>query len=172
MAKPTGRGTDMGNSGTPASRKGSGSGSGAEGGQARVRRSDVLGDGKGAPARAASSAPTPAPAGAARAPRGDVVVESGARSGRKTGSGARVRHFVVDTNVLLHDPNALFVFQEHEVVIPLVVIEELDRFKRDEGDRGRNARECIRHLDRLRKMGRLADGVRWGDAAETDGGEK
>jgi len=163
----------MGNSGTPASRKGSGSGSSAGGGETqRVRRSEVLGDGpRGAPARGAAPAAAPAGSGG-RVPRGDVVIESGARSGRKAGAGAKVRHFVVDTNVLLHDPNALFVFQEHEVVIPLVVIEELDRFKRDEGDRGRNARECIRHLDRLRKMGRLADGVRWGDAAETDGGEK
>jgi PhoH-like ATPase len=74
-----------------------------------------------------------------------------------------VKHFVVDTNVLLHDPNALFVFEEHEVVIPFTVIEELDRFKRDDGDRGRNAREAIRQLDRLRTAGRLVDGVRWGE---------
>jgi PhoH-like ATPase len=133
----------------------------------------VLGEGtaKGAPSRGAQPSGAPAQ-GVTRVPRGDVVVESGAKSGRKTGAGAKVRHFVVDTNVLLHDPSALFVFQEHEVIIPLVVIEELDRFKRDEGDRGRNARECIRHLDRLRKMGRLADGVRWGEAAETDGSSK
>ena len=73
-----------------------------------------------------------------------------------------VKHFVLDTNVLLHDPGAIFVFEEHEVVIPLVVIEELDTFKRDTGDRGRNARECIRHLDFLRQVGRLVDGVAWG----------
>lgn len=77
-----------------------------------------------------------------------------------------LRRFVLDTNVLLHDPNSLFVFQEHEVVIPLVVIEELDTFKRDSGDRGRNAREAIRQLDRLRTMGRLIDGVRWGDSCD------
>ncbi len=164
----------MSNSNTPPGRKGSGSGSGANAagtaGQ-RVRRSDVMGDAaKGPQARTTQSTAPEAPA--ARQPRGDVVVEGGARSGRKTGAGAKVRHFVVDTNVLLHDPTALFVFQEHEVIIPLVVIEELDRFKRDEGDRGRNARECIRHLDRLRKMGRLADGVRWGEAAETNGLDK
>jgi PhoH-like ATPase len=75
---------------------------------------------------------------------------------------------VVDTNVLLHDPAALFVFQEHEVIIPVTVIEELDRFKRDEGDRGRNARQCIRHLDRLRTLGKLTEGVRWGDACALD----
>lgn len=89
--------------------------------------------------------------------------------GGSSGSGAGrvergVRHFVVDTNVLLHDPDALFVFQEHEVVIPFAVIEEIDKFKREPGDIGRAARECIRHLDKLRTMGRLRDGVRWAGA--------
>ncbi|MFN0132002.1 MAG: PhoH family protein [Phycisphaerales bacterium] len=72
-----------------------------------------------------------------------------------------VKHFVVDTNVLLHNPNALFVFKEHHVVIPFAVIEELDAMKRKDDDLGRNARECIRHLDRLRGLGRLTDGVPW-----------
>jgi PhoH-like ATPase len=72
--------------------------------------------------------------------------------------------FVVDTNVLLHNPNALFVFKEHDVVIPSTVIEELDKMKRKDDDLGRNARECIRHLDRLRGLGRLIDGVNWGAA--------
>jgi PhoH-like ATPase len=76
-----------------------------------------------------------------------------------------IKHFVIDTNVLLHDPDALFVFQEHEVVIPFTVIEELDKFKREPGDIGRAARECIRNLDNLRQMGRLAEGVRWAAAA-------
>jgi PhoH-like ATPase len=84
----------------------------------------------------------------------------------------KIKHFVVDTNVLLHDPRALFVFQEHEVIIPITVIEELDRFKRDEGDRGRNARECIRHLDALRSMGRLIEGVRWGEVYDHSGRER
>jgi PhoH-like ATPase len=83
-----------------------------------------------------------------------------ARSAREVPPG--VKRFVIDTNVLLHDPNALFVFEEHEVVIPFAVIEEIDTFKRDAGDRGRNAREAIRNLDRLRSMGRLVDGVAWG----------
>jgi PhoH-like ATPase len=84
------------------------------------------------------------------------------------GTPGKVKHFVIDTNVLLHDPGALFVFEEHEVIIPLTVIEELDRFKRDDGDRGRNARQCIRHLDRLREIGRLVDGVRWGEACDIE----
>ncbi len=90
--------------------------------------------------------------------------EAPARAGgkqRDTG----VKHFVLDTNVLLHNPNALFVFQEHDVVIPFAVIEELDKLKRNNDDIGRNARECIRHLDRLRERGRITDGVHWGEAS-------
>ncbi len=75
---------------------------------------------------------------------------------------AGVKHFVLDTNVLLHNPDAVFVFKEHHVVIPFMVIEELDKMKRKEDDLGRNARACIRHLDRLRTLGALADGVEWG----------
>ena len=69
------------------------------------------------------------------------------------------KHFVVDTNVLLHNPNALFMFEENEVVIPFDVIEELDKFKTGTDDLGRNARAAIRHLDTLRQQGSLADGV-------------
>lgn len=70
-----------------------------------------------------------------------------------------VKTFVLDTNVLLHNPKALFVFKDNDVVIPFTVLEELDRFKGVNDDVGRNARECIRHLDRLRQFGRLIDGV-------------
>lgn len=80
-----------------------------------------------------------------------------------------IKHFVLDTNVLLHNPNALFVFKENHVVIPFAVIEELDKLKRQNDDIGRNARECIRHLDRLRSRGRLIDGVRWPAASPTVG---
>ncbi|GJQ29068.1 MAG: hypothetical protein HBSAPP03_09520 [Phycisphaerae bacterium] len=73
-----------------------------------------------------------------------------------------VKHFVLDTNILLHNPDALFVFQDNHVVIPFKVIEELDRLKRKDDDLGRNARACIRHLDRLRAIGKLPDGVEWG----------
>ncbi|HRJ49554.1 MAG TPA: PhoH family protein [Phycisphaerales bacterium] len=84
-------------------------------------------------------------------------------------SPVETRVFVIDTNVLLHNPNALFVFKEHDVVIPYTVIEELDKMKRKDDDLGRNARECIRHLDRLRALGRLIDGVDWGRASPTVG---
>lgn len=69
------------------------------------------------------------------------------------------RTFVLDTNVLLYDPNSLFVFKEHELVIPITVIEEIDRFKKDLNETGRNARHVSRHLDALRAQGSLASGV-------------
>ena len=54
--------------------------------------------------------------------------------------------YVLDTNVLLYDPNALFVFHEHDVIIPITVIEEIDRFKKDLNETGRNARQVSRKL--------------------------
>ena len=67
--------------------------------------------------------------------------------------------YVLDTNVLLHDPTALFKFEDNEVVIPLVVIEEVDTFKRDQNERGRNARQFSRYLDQLRAFNNLQQGV-------------
>ena len=71
------------------------------------------------------------------------------------------KYFVLDTNVLLHNPAALYMFKDNEVVIPYTVLEELDQFKKQNDDVGRNAREVIRHLDRLRCQGRLTEGVVW-----------
>ncbi|MDW8262731.1 MAG: PhoH family protein [Phycisphaerales bacterium] len=70
-----------------------------------------------------------------------------------------IKTFVLDTNVLLHNPNALFLFEDNEIVIPLDVIEELDKFKANNDDLGRNARTVIRHLDRFREAGNLSEGV-------------
>jgi PhoH-like ATPase len=67
--------------------------------------------------------------------------------------------FVVDTNVLLHNPDSIFLFTDNEVVIPFDVIEELDKFKTGTDDLGRNARAVIRNLDRLREVGNLSEGV-------------
>jgi len=67
--------------------------------------------------------------------------------------------FVLDTNVLLHDPQAIFHFQEHDIVIPIVVIEEVDSFKKDQTEIGRNARTISRQLDKLRAQGSLNQGV-------------
>lgn len=73
----------------------------------------------------------------------------------------RVKHFVIDTNILLHNPDSIFLFADNQVVIPFAVIEELDKFKKANDDVGRNAREVIRHLDALREKGRLSQGVKW-----------
>lgn len=62
--------------------------------------------------------------------------------------------FVIDTNVLVYDPDALFKFPRHPVVIPVTVIEELDKLKRSQGDLGKNARTTIRLLDEMRSEGK------------------
>jgi PhoH-like ATPase len=76
------------------------------------------------------------------------------------------KSFVLDTNVLLHSATALTAFADNEVVLPIQVIEELDRFKKGNNDLARNARAVIRRLDRLRAKGRLSEGV---PLDETDG---
>jgi PhoH-like ATPase len=67
--------------------------------------------------------------------------------------------YILDTNVLLHDPESLFSFEDNAIVLPLSVIEELDRIKRRSDEVGRNAREVSRRLDELRMRGRLSEGV-------------
>src|SRR5258706_416642 len=59
------------------------------------------------------------------------------------------KNFVLDTNVLLHDPRAMFHFDENSVVIPIYVLEEIDHFKKELSERGRNAREVARRLDEV-----------------------
>ncbi len=68
--------------------------------------------------------------------------------------------YVLDTNVLLHDPESLFSFEDNLIVLPLSVIEELDFIKKRIDEVGRNAREASRKLDGLRVMGHLAEGVK------------
>lgn len=68
--------------------------------------------------------------------------------------------FIVDTNVLLFDPQALFKFGNNDVVIPIDVIEEIDRFKRDMSENGRHARQFSRLIDDMRKGGELSKGVK------------
>lgn len=67
--------------------------------------------------------------------------------------------YLLDTNVLVHDPKALYSFDGSHVAIPVTVLEEMDRFKHEGTDRGRNSRKTIRLLDELRKHGSLKDGV-------------
>lgn len=67
--------------------------------------------------------------------------------------------YILDTNVLLHDPQSMFSFTGAHIGIPTTVLEELDKFKSETVDRGRNAREAIRQLDALRARGSLRDGI-------------
>lgn len=67
--------------------------------------------------------------------------------------------FVIDTSVLLHSPDSLFNFAEHEIVLPVVVLNELDNFKRGTMEINRNARLVIKELDVLRQNGRLDKGI-------------
>ena len=69
------------------------------------------------------------------------------------------KYFILDTNVLLHDPNALFAFGDNTVIIPIKVIEEVDKFKRDLNETGKSARTFCRMLDAMRQFGSLANGV-------------
>ena len=66
---------------------------------------------------------------------------------------------VLDTNVLIYDPRAIFSFDGANIGIPAVVLEELEQFKQEGTDRGRNTREVIRCLDGLRQRGSLGEGV-------------
>jgi PhoH-like ATPase len=67
--------------------------------------------------------------------------------------------YVLDTNVLLHNPSAIFVFEDNKVIIPEAVLEELNQFKWEKNERGANARMVSRLLDELRSNGRLDQGV-------------
>jgi PhoH-like ATPase len=72
------------------------------------------------------------------------------------------KNYVLDANVLLHDPHAIFKFEDNDVIIPIFALEEIDRFKREGSERGRNARTIARLLDDLREVdgASLARGVR------------
>lgn len=74
-------------------------------------------------------------------------------------SGSMRKNYVLDANILLHDPSSLFNFADNTVIIPIAVIEELDRFKKEMTDRGYNARAVARHLDAMRGKQSLIKGV-------------
>ncbi|MGA1598464.1 MAG: PIN domain-containing protein, partial [bacterium] len=65
------------------------------------------------------------------------------------------RVYVLDTNVLLYAPEAIYAFPEAEVVIPIGVVEEVDKFKSDMSQTGNSAREAANRLDSLREQGSL-----------------
>jgi PhoH-like ATPase len=70
-----------------------------------------------------------------------------------------IKTYILDTNVLLHNPGALFAFEDNQIVIPMAVIEEIDNQKRRQDEIGRNARVVSQELDKLRESGCLSTGV-------------
>lgn len=77
------------------------------------------------------------------------------------------KKIVIDTNVILFDALAMLKMGDADVHIPISVIEEVDRFKRDQGENGRNARQFSRFIDVLRSKGSLANGVPLDNASDT-----
>jgi PhoH-like ATPase len=70
------------------------------------------------------------------------------------------KNYVLDANVLLHDPQAIFKFEDNDLIIPIYALEEIDQFKREGSERGRNARTIARLLDEVRRSGgSLSGGV-------------
>jgi PhoH-like ATPase len=69
------------------------------------------------------------------------------------------KNYILDANVLIHDPNSIFHFSDNTVIIPIAVISEIDRFKKEMSDRGYNARAVVRLLDSLRGERGLTEGV-------------
>ncbi len=71
--------------------------------------------------------------------------------------------YILDSNVLIHDPEALFGFKDGVVGIPILVLEELDRFKAETTQRGKSTRQVVRYLDLFRERGSLAQGINLDD---------
>src|SRR5690554_1942794 len=72
---------------------------------------------------------------------------------------AEKRLFVLDTNVLMHDPTALFRFDEHDIFLPMVVLEELDRGKKGLSEVSRNVRQVSRFLDGLLEQAESSEAI-------------
>ena len=68
--------------------------------------------------------------------------------------------YVLDTNVVLHDPQAIFSFEDNQVIIPMIVLEEVDQQKKRQDSVGRNARVFSRYLDELREDNKLSEGAK------------
>jgi PhoH-like ATPase len=78
--------------------------------------------------------------------------------------GLMKKNYVLDTNVLIHDPYAIFKFEDNDLIVPIYVLEEIDQFKRENTERGRNARTVSRLLDAQRESGgSLSNGVKIGE---------
>jgi len=100
------------------------------------------------PSAAAAQAPARPRRTASAAPRPAARQAAAAAPAKRRASGPR-KMFVLDTNVLLHDPTSLFRFEEHDIFLPMIVLEELDGHKRGMTEVARNGRQASRMLDAL-----------------------
>ena len=107
------------------------------------------------------------PARQARSTNGERRQKPARKTGLQEASASslppeQVKIFVLDTNVLMHDPSSLFRFEEHDVFLPIITLEELDNNKKGMSEVARNARQVSRSLDAL--VGDVADGIEAGIA--------
>ncbi|MBC2770826.1 PhoH family protein [Pusillimonas minor] len=104
----------------------------------------------GIPAPETPDAPSVAVRNTGNGANADTAVSARTRSKKKPRLAIEKRKlFVLDTNVLLHDPNSLFKFEEHDIFLPMLVLEELDHQKKGMSEVARNARQVSRYLDGL-----------------------
>jgi PhoH-like ATPase len=118
-----------------------------------------------APAAPATRSPAPTPATLPRTPARTGAVSPMPMSGATGRGGRRAANeqsklFVLDTNVLMHDPSSLFRFAEHDVFLPIVTLEELDDHKKGMSEVARNARQVSRSLDAM--VADIEDGIEQG----------
>lgn len=74
-----------------------------------------------------------------------------------------IKNYMLDTNILINDPQSIFNFEDNNVYIPIYVLEELDKIKGEMSSRGRNSRVVCRYIDELRMSGNLAKGIPVGE---------
>jgi len=70
-----------------------------------------------------------------------------------------IKNYIIDTNVMVHDPDFIYKFEDNNIIIPIICIEELDNLKKREGIVGYHARNAAREINNLRKTGDLHEGV-------------
>ena len=101
-------------------------------------------------AAAVAAPPLPLPIPRSSAPLRTPVAQVRPRKPRGTGP---AKLFVLDTNVLMHDPTCLFRFEEHDIFLPMITLEELDGHKKGMSEVARNVRQVSRELDAMAAQG-------------------
>ncbi len=119
----------------------------------------AAGPGAGATVPVPAARKDPPPDRAPRASKRGAVQTTSSRRLAGAGQAGPKKLFVLDTNVLLHDPSSLFRFAEHDIFLPMIVLEELDHQKKGLSEVARNARQVSRFLDQLIQAADLTKGV-------------